>query len=67
MQKTNSNTDFWISILNMEYAIYNMSVLIPCQEPTFFDITIVSLNNQDNLGASTYVALLFLFFFDNLT
>ena len=35
-----TNTDFGISILNMEYVIRNMSVLIPCQEPFFSDITI---------------------------
>ena len=35
-----TNTDFGISILNMEYVIFNMSVLIPCQEPSFSDITI---------------------------
>ena len=35
-----TNTDLGISILNMEYVIRNMSVLIPCQEPSFSDITI---------------------------
>ena len=35
-----TSTDFGISILNMEYVIRNMSVLIPCQEPSFSDITI---------------------------
>ena len=35
-----TNTDFGISILNMEYVIRNMSVLVPCQEPSFSDITI---------------------------
>ena len=35
-----TNTDFGISLLNMEYVIRNMSVLIPCQEPSFSDITI---------------------------
>ena len=36
----NTNTDFGISILTMEYVMRNMSVLIPCQEPSFSDITI---------------------------
>ena len=35
-----TNTDFGISILNMEYVMHNKSVLIPCQEPSFSDITI---------------------------
>ena len=35
-----TNTDFGISILKMEYVIRNISVLIPCQEPSFSDITI---------------------------
>ena len=35
-----TNTDLGISILNMEYVIRNMSVLIPFQEPSFSDITI---------------------------
>ena len=35
-----TNTEFEISILNMEYVIRNMSVLISCQEPSFSDITI---------------------------
>ena len=35
-----TNTDFGISILNMKYVIRNMHVLIPCQEPSFWDITI---------------------------
>ena len=35
-----TNTDFGISILNMEYKISNMSVLIPYQEAYFSDITI---------------------------
>ena len=35
-----TNTDFGISILNMEYVIPHMSVLVPCQEPSFSDITI---------------------------
>ena len=35
-----TSTDFGISILNMGYAIRNMAVLIPCQEPSFSDITI---------------------------
>ena len=35
-----TNTDFGISILNMEYVIRNMSVFIPCQEPSFSEITI---------------------------
>ena len=35
-----TNTDFGISILNMEYLISKMSVLIPRQEPSFSDITI---------------------------
>ena len=34
------NTDFGISILNIDYVIRNMSVLIPCQEPSFSYITI---------------------------
>ena len=29
------NTDFGISIPYMEYAIRNISLLIPCQEPSF--------------------------------
>ena len=36
----NTNTDFGISIMTMEYVMRNMSVLIPCQEPSFSDITI---------------------------
>ena len=36
------NTDFGISILNMEYVIRDMSVLIPCFEPSFSDVTINS-------------------------
>ena len=35
-----TNTDFGISILNMEYALRNIYVLIPCQEPSFSYITI---------------------------
>ena len=35
-----TNTDFGISLLNMEYVIRNMSVLIPYQEPPFSHITI---------------------------
>ena len=35
-----TNTDLGISILNMEYVIRNMSVLIPCHEPYFPDIII---------------------------
>ena len=35
-----TNTDSGISILNMEYKIRNMSVLIPYQEAYFSDITI---------------------------
>ena len=35
-----SNTDFRISILNMEYVIRNMLVLLPCQEPSLSDIII---------------------------
>ena len=35
-----TNTDFGISILNMEYGIRNMSVLIQCHELSFSDITI---------------------------
>ena len=35
-----TNTDFGISIWNMKYGIRNMSVLIPCQQPPFSDITI---------------------------
>ena len=35
-----TNTDFGISILNMEYVIINMSLSIPYQEPSFSDITI---------------------------
>ena len=35
-----TNTDFGISILNMEYVMHDMSILIPCQEPSFSDITI---------------------------
>ena len=35
-----TNTDFGISILNMESVIFNMSVLIPCQQLSFSDITI---------------------------
>ena len=35
-----TNTDFGISILNMEYVICNMSVLVTCKEPPFSDITI---------------------------
>ena len=34
-----ANTDFGITILNMEYVMRNMSVLAPCQEPSFPDIT----------------------------
>ena len=34
------NTDFGIGILNIDFVIRNMSVLIPCQEPSFSDITI---------------------------
>ena len=34
------NTDFGISILNTEYVIRNMTVLILCQEPYCSDITI---------------------------
>ena len=34
------NTDFGISVLNIDYVIRNMSVLIPCQEPSFSYITI---------------------------
>ena len=30
-----TNIDFGISILNMEYVIGNMSILILCQEPLF--------------------------------
>ena len=30
-----TNTNFGISVLNMEYVIRNMSILIPCQEPLF--------------------------------
>ena len=44
-----TNTDFGISILNIDYVMRNMSVLIPCHEPSFYDITI-NLNNQDNLS-----------------
>ena len=36
-----TNTDFGISVLNMEYVIRNMSVLIPWQEP-FFSNTIIN-------------------------
>ena len=35
-----TNTDFGISILNMEYVIRNMSVSFPCQEQSFSDIAI---------------------------
>ena len=35
-----TTTDFGICILNMEYVIRNISVLIPSQEPSFSDITI---------------------------
>ena len=35
-----TNTDFGISILNMEYVMHDMSILIPCQEPSFSDIAI---------------------------
>ena len=35
-----TNTDFRISICKMEYVMHNMSVLIPCQQPPFSDITI---------------------------
>ena len=35
-----TNTDFGISILNMEYIKCNMSILIPCQGTSFSDITI---------------------------
>ena len=35
-----TNTDFGISIWNIEFVIHNMSVLIPCQQQTFSDITI---------------------------
>ena len=35
-----TKTDFRISIWNMEHVIRNMSVLIPCQQPPFSDITI---------------------------
>ena len=35
-----TNTDFGISILNIEYVMRNMSVLIPCEESYFSDITI---------------------------
>ena len=35
-----TNTDFGMSILNMEYIIQNMHVLISCQEPSFSEITI---------------------------
>ena len=35
-----TNTDFGISILNMEYVIRNMSVLVPSKEPSFSDIAI---------------------------
>ena len=41
-----TNTDFGISVLNMEYVMRDMSILIPCQEPSFSDIAI----NQDNLS-----------------
>ena len=43
-----TSTDFGISILNMGYAIRNMAVLIPCQEPSFSDIKNKLLNNQGN-------------------
>ena len=36
-----TNTGFRISILNMEYVIRNMPVLISCQEPSFSDIIIM--------------------------
>ena len=35
-----TNTDFGMSILNMEYIIQNMHVLISCQEPSFSEITV---------------------------
>ena len=35
-----SNTDFRISILNIEYVVRNMHVLILCQGQFFSDVTI---------------------------
>ena len=35
-----NNTDLGISTLNMEYVIRKVTVLIPCQELSFSDITI---------------------------
>ena len=35
-----TNTDLGIGLMYIKYLIRNMSVLIPCQEPYFFDITI---------------------------
>ena len=50
-----TNTDFRISICKMEYVMHNISVLIPCQRPSFSDTTIKILITKTTCPRSQHM------------